>query len=1419
MGKVYSSCYQGKRKKLKKANQRQDSEYFSHGTEPQNLAPNINTNRSRQEIKLEIEGHQDNVPNLTEEAKDQHDTQIKKEPNEVENVNYRHEENEEDELFHLGAEFEIPKNESMIYGQDFHSEDVEKFDWQTNSIIALTKELNGRPVATDHQQIQTSPFSPESKLRNSSLHQQYENDGAKNKNSTSVKDDIQPEKELNKSFMNSKQEQVVEAAPIPDIVESNKNNMRLEFSNVLLESQDVARSIKPSTSQITGTRPESTRRNLDMRKRTSVQNPKEPVLVVLEKPRPNEIMTIQGNYDVILNNNLVANNNMILDDSILEAQGVTSVGKFIVMESSKLDKHIFQQWNKREFEDIKYYHPLKNIWTDQGFCYDDKVMHQIYAQEIVLERISNRENAVIIEKSSTNRFCVSQGKVWTNSLVSVLVVIKEYEKRKKGFFTENMIYPQLDLKHIVNVYGKYGVKIQFNGANRLIEIDDRIAFESHGTLLGAHTGNKNEFWVSLIEKAICKLYSAETMIIPSVPSIECYHITGWTPEIIKVSEISNVNHLWQRLMQNYKENNILIIFGTKSCEQSLDMDTLDYQQGCYKDPMTDLVLDHNYSVLGLAEIDKLKCIIIKNPWGHTHAKLLNIEDYGDDFKVKIQKHFEMPEFELNTNGLSVVLWEDIIPMCSDIYLNWNPRVYPFHQKIHSRRIFDSNIYNSSSKLWNEDYSLEYFPQFLFKIPPHDEDFEVRVFFQRHVNSLNQDKFHSLSYRLFSYSGDRVILPNDALRSHAWNPRELLTDVFIFEASKEVEIYVLVLLSQPLQENNKYEIENQTFNFTFETFSFIEVDVIEVPFRKLKHREIINGIFDENSIGGNVLSPVFLQNPKYVITVKEANDFHFKVEGPDESSLMLILVPTDGLDLSRFPIGQLPFQNFVTNNPGFYFQGFSSYKLRLDPGTYVLMISNQNYERGSYTLYIDVLSEEVNHQKLDFEEPQNASCPFSIQEYEELSISYQIELEGKWTEENSKGMSWLPKSEEQETQEYHYFMKNPGYVFKPTVPTKIQFVLQSSSYANQYYDALENDFERTNTLEPPLLNIAVFEILGNLNFKPIVKDDSYVPAAWGYYSREVLLKPNELGYLVICLNAEKGYTGTFKLTLLSDNLIDNLSDSSNIIKLGYPYNVKGSWAKENSGGCMSEMTFYKNPSYEITAYSDCLLFIELSSPEPHPLCISFFESDGKGITQLDAEVLNKVITNKYLTQEMTFLRTTLRKNSTYLLIPSTRYSTQHGKFELKMESTEKIDVYKKKLVICTDSSTFVGEWNFETNLGPLGSPRFIENPSMLIRILKSTFVRVRLYSAVENSYSIAIHLYEVHGQTELVFMRDSGSYTNIRMGCFIEEQMEPNQHGYLLIFSNFEIDKYGEFSVEVESVEPNAIQVEKLFRFGEASASS
>ena len=80
---------------------------------------------------------------------------------------------------------------------------------------------------------------------------------------------------------------------------------------------------------------------------------------------------------------------------------------------------------------------------------------------------------------------------------------------------------------------------------------------------------------------------------------------------------------------------------------------------------------------------------------------------------------------MNQEGISIVLWEDIYKYCSSIYLNWNPGVYPFKKTFHTRfEISPSTITDYVPKFYDDTFCLEHFPQFLIKIPPHDEDFEV-----------------------------------------------------------------------------------------------------------------------------------------------------------------------------------------------------------------------------------------------------------------------------------------------------------------------------------------------------------------------------------------------------------------------------------------------------------------------------------------------------------------------------------------------------------------------------------------------------------------------------------------------------------------------------------------------------------------------
>jgi len=122
----------------------------------------------------------------------------------------------------------------------------------------------------------------------------------------------------------------------------------------------------------------------------------------------------------------------------------------------------------------------------------------------------------------------------------------------------------------------------------------------------------------------------------------------------------------------------------------------------------------------------------------------------------------------------------------------------------------------------------------------------------------------------------------------------------------------------------------------------------------------------------------------------------------------------------------------------------------------------------------------------------------VTEYQEPPTLMKLEIEGEWTETNSKGISRL------QTQEYQSFMKNPGYILPILKTTTMRFRLQSLDYMKQYNEILENGLENALSLEPPSMSIAVFQLLDNFKFKSILSDENYVPAAWGFYSRYFFL---------------------------------------------------------------------------------------------------------------------------------------------------------------------------------------------------------------------------------------------------------------------------------------------------------------------------
>lgn len=73
-------------------------------------------------------------------------------------------------------------------------------------------------------------------------------------------------------------------------------------------------------------------------------------------------------------------------------------------------------------------------------------------------------------------------------------------------------------------------------------------------------------------------------------------------------------------------------------------------------------------------------------------------------------------------------------------------------------------------------------------------------------------------------------------------------------------------------------------------------------------------------------------------------------------------------------------------------------------------------------------------------------------------------------------------------------------------------------------------------EIPSVSVCVFEILDNFKFRIILEDDHYAGRAWGYYTEEFQLPPTKNGYLLLCINYDRGSEGNYQFKFMSDKPI-------------------------------------------------------------------------------------------------------------------------------------------------------------------------------------------------------------------------------------------------------------------------------------------
>ena len=154
---------------------------------------------------------------------------------------------------------------------------------------------------------------------------------------------------------------------------------------------------------------------------------------------------------------------------------------------------------------------------------------------------------------------------------------------------------------------------------KYVIIDDRLpCYESHEpTLVFAHSRDRSEFWVALVEKAYAKLHGCYESLISGFIDDGLNDMTGFVSEKLKLRDKKGLSvtedEFWTKL-KAFKDNGCMMgcsITG-EGVEHEVVMDG----------DKTGLLAGHAYSILDVillppCEIDEeeRRLVRIRNPWG------------------------------------------------------------------------------------------------------------------------------------------------------------------------------------------------------------------------------------------------------------------------------------------------------------------------------------------------------------------------------------------------------------------------------------------------------------------------------------------------------------------------------------------------------------------------------------------------------------------------------------------------------------------------------------------------------------------------------------------------------------------------------------------------------------------------------------
>ncbi|EPQ63734.1 Calpain-like cysteine protease [Blumeria graminis f. sp. tritici 96224] len=537
--------------------------------------------------------------------------------------------------------------------------------------------------------------------------------------------------------------------------------------------------------------------------------------------------------------------------------------KLILLQGSKLDGFTFPVWKDLSRE--AYVNEFFNDVQEPIELKLSPVQLSIFGGWERMGKENKDDAEVLATMVPENPIDLVQDVTTDCSVVASLCVIVARASKGNSGLLRSIIHPynETEDRPEISRNGRYIFRLQFNGCNRKVTIDNRLPTST--TLRSLHVFDRNNprlIWPALLEKAYLKVHGGYDFP-GSNSGTDLWVIAGWIPEQIFLrSDDVHYEQLWHRAYKAFGYGDVMITLGTGKLTNR-EVEELG------------LAAKHDYAVLEMKEINSRRLLLIKNPWSdgmvwresysQPSTCTPEVEEPLKDVNDKLL------DFSISTNGTFWMNFDSVVQHFESFYLSWNPGLFLLREDHHlTWNLNKTKAFGSFVD--NPQYSL---------ISTNKDT--VWILLNRHFlpdeNKISKGTNSSfvavsctpgyISLYIFKGNSHKVYLDDGAQHRGAFvdSPQTLAK----LEVLPSVP-YTLVV--------SQYGLPPFNYPFTLSCFSRFPV-TFKPAVERFPFRSSHAGVWNSRTAGGNVRISSYPSNPQFRISLSSKADVELILETDKE----------------------------------------------------------------------------------------------------------------------------------------------------------------------------------------------------------------------------------------------------------------------------------------------------------------------------------------------------------------------------------------------------------------------------------------------------------------------------------------------------------------------------------------------------------